>query len=98
MARDTHIYAIGYVAKMIGEPLELLEQIPTNPDNIDYGEMIDVVTGPDQGITAFTSRGVESLQEFIADVRTWDGGIRQFLIDDGCDTEVIERIMIDQPP
>jgi len=97
MARDTHIYAIGHVATMIGEPLELLEQIATNSDNIDYGEMIDVATGPDEGITAFTSRGIESLKEFIADVRTWEGGIRQFLTDDGCDPEMIERIMADEP-
>jgi hypothetical protein len=97
MRRDTHIYAIGYVAKMIGENLELLEQIATNSDNIDYGEMIDVATGPGEGITAFTSRGIESLQEFIADVRTWEGGIRQFLLDDRCDPETIERIMDDEP-
>lgn len=97
MARDTHIYAIGYVATTIGENLELLEQIATNSDNIDYGEMIDVATGPDEGITAFTSRGIESLQEFIADVRTWEGGIRQFLTDDGCDPDVIQRIMAAEP-
>ena len=30
MARDTHVYAIGYVAKMIGENVELLEQIAAN--------------------------------------------------------------------
>ena len=97
MGRDTHIYAIGYVAKMIGENLELLEQIATNSDNIDYGEMIDVATGPDEGLTAFTGRGIESLQEFIADVRTWPGGIRQFLIDQDCDPDMIERIMADEP-
>lgn len=96
MGRDTRIYAIGYVAKMIGENLELLEQIAANSENIDYGEMIDVATGPDRSVTAFTSRGIESLQEFIADVRTWPGGIRQFLIDQGCDPDIIERIMADE--
>ncbi len=97
MGRDTHIYAIGYVAEMIGENLELLEQIATNSDNIDYGEMIDVATGPDMGVTAFTGRGIESLQEFIADVRTWPGGIRQFLTDQDCDPDMIERIMANEP-
>jgi hypothetical protein len=97
MARDTHVYAIGYVAKMIGENVELLEQIAANSDNIDYGEMIHVATGADEGITTFTSRGIQSLQEFIADVRAWEGGIQKLLLDDGCDPEVIERIMLDEP-
>ncbi|MEM8596585.1 MAG: hypothetical protein AAGF76_08975 [Pseudomonadota bacterium] len=97
MGRDTNIYAIGYVAKMIGEHVELLEQIAANSDNIDCGEMFSVAIGPDECITAFTSRGIESLQEFIADVRTWQGGIRQFLLDDGCEPETIERIMAAEP-
>ncbi len=74
MGRDTYVCAIDYVAKRIGENLELLEEIAGNPDNIDYGEMIDVVTGPDKAIIAFTSRGIKNLQEFIADVRTSQGG------------------------
>jgi len=97
MGRDTHIVAIGHVAKMIGENPELLELIAANSDNIDYGEMIYVSTGPDEGFTAFTGRGVESLKEFIADVRTWQGGIRQFLIDEACDPAMIQRIMADEP-
>ena len=68
MGRDTHIVAVRYVATMIGEEPELIEQITNNSDNIDYGEMIYVSTGPGQGLTAFTARGIESLQEFIADV------------------------------
>jgi hypothetical protein len=97
MGRDTHIVVISHVAKMIGENVELLEQITANSDNIDYGEMIYVTTGPDEGITAFTGRGIESLQEFIADVRTWQGGIRQFLIDEGCKPDMIKRIMAEEP-
>ncbi len=92
MGRDTYICAIDYVAKRTGENLELLKVIAKNSDNIDCGEMIDVVTGPDVAITAFTGRGIENLQEFIADVRTWQGGIWQFLVDEGCDPETIERI------
>jgi hypothetical protein len=59
--------------------------------------MIDVATALDSSITAFTGRGIESLQEFIADVRTWHGGIRQFLVDQGCDPDIIERIIADEP-
>jgi len=96
MARVTHAYSIGHVAKMIGESLELIEVVSWTSDNIDYGEMIHVHDGSEEGITTFTDRGIESLQEFLADVRTWNGGIRQFLIDQQCEPEVIERIMANE--
>ena len=97
MVRITHLYTIGHVATMIGENLELLEEIAMNSDNIDYGEMIYVHDGSAEGITAFTERGIECLQEFLTDVRTWPGGIRKFLEDNGCDPDIIDRIMSDQP-
>jgi hypothetical protein len=96
MARQTVFFSIGHVAKKIGENLELLEQVAMNDDNIDYGEMIYVHDGSGEGITAFTERGIESLQEFLVDVRSWQGGIRQFLIDQDCEPDVIERIMADE--
>ena len=97
MARPTHVYTIEYVATLIGENLELLEEIASNSDNIDYGEMIHVYDGTDEGSTTFTDCGIESLQEFLADVRSWEGGVRQFLLDEQCDPEKIERIMADEP-
>ena len=97
MARPTYLFTIGHVAKRIGENLELLEQIAMNSDNIDYGEMVHVYDGTDEGSTTFTDRGIESLQEFLADVRCWEGGVRQFLLDEQCDPEKIERIMADEP-
>lgn len=93
MARVTHVYSINYVAKTIGESLELIEVVSCNADNIDYGEMIHVRTGAEEDLTTFTDRGIESLQEFLADVRTWPGGIRQFLIDQQCEPDLIQRIM-----
>jgi len=96
MGRDTYTYAIDCAAKRIGENLELLEEIAGNSDNIDYGEMIDVVIGPDKAIIAFTSRGIENLQEFIAIVRNSQGGMRQFLIEQNCDPAMIARIMADE--
>jgi hypothetical protein len=30
-------------------------------------------------------------------VRSWEGGVRQFLLDEQCDPEKIERIMADEP-
>lgn len=96
MARDTHLCSIAQVAAMIGENLELIEIVTANPDNIDDGEIVYVHDGTDEGITAFTLRGIESLKEFLADVRTWDGGIRQFLVDCQCEPAVIDRIMAQQ--
>lgn len=65
-------------------------------NNLDYGEMIHIIDETEEGITAFTARGIESLQEFLQDVRSWPGGIRQFLIDQECDPVMIERIVADE--
>ena len=71
MARVTHVYSIDYVAKMIGESLELIEVVSGNADNIDYGEMIHVRTGTKEGLITFTDRGIENLLEFLTNARTW---------------------------
>jgi hypothetical protein len=97
MARSMHIHTIENVAVMIGENLELLREISANSDNIDYGEMVYVHNETEDGTTGFTDGGVECLEELLADIRTWDGGIRQFLVNEQCDPERIERIMADQP-
>ena len=96
MARPTHVYTIEYVATLISENLELIEEVARNSDNIDYGEMIWVDNGTEEGIKAFTDRGIECLQELIADIRTWEGGVREFLRDEQCEPDVIERIMADE--
>ena len=96
MARDTTFYSLAHAATMIGENRELLEVVAANPDDIDYGEMIHIIDGSEEGITPFTARGIESLQEFLQDVRSWPGGIRQFLIDQESNPDLIERIMTDE--
>jgi hypothetical protein len=96
MARDTTFCSLAHAATMIGENRELLEVVAANPDDIDYGEMIHIIDGTEEGITAFTARGIESLQEFLQDVRSWPGGIRQFLIDQESNPDLIERIMTDE--
>jgi hypothetical protein len=96
MAQPTHVCTVGYVATLIGENLELLREVASNSDNIDHGEMIHVDDGTDEGITTFTDRGIERLQEFLADVRSWQGGVQRFLVDCQCDSEKIERIMADE--
>ena len=96
MVRVTHVHTIDEVARRIGENLELIEIVSANSDNIDYGEMIWVDDGTEEGIKTFTDRGIECLQELLADIRTWKGGIREFLRDEQCDTKVIESIMADE--
>lgn len=96
MGRFTHLLALDEVARRIGENRELIEIVSANSDNIDYGEMIWVDNGTEEGIKAFTDRGIECLQELIADIRTWEGGVREFLRDEQCEPDVIERIMADE--
>ena len=96
MARVTHLLALDEVARRIRENRELIEIVSANSDNIDYGEMIWVDNGTEEGIKAFTDRGIECLQELIADIRTWEGGVREFLRDEQCEPDVIERIMADE--
>ncbi|MDP5309024.1 hypothetical protein [Paracoccus spongiarum] len=93
MARVTQVVTIDEVARQIGENLELIELVSANSDNVDYGETIWVDNGTDEGITIFTDRGIECLRELLADIRTWDGGILEFLQDEKCEPDVIERIM-----
>lgn len=96
MARSKTIYTLKEVAGMIGENLELLEEVTSNSDNIAEGEMVHVSDGSEYGTRGLTADGVEGLQELIADIRTWNGGIRQFLVDEQCDPELIERVMADE--
>lgn len=96
MARVTHLLALDEVARRIGENRELIEIVSANSDNIDYGEMIWVDDGTEEGIKTFTDRGIECLQELLADIRTWKGGIREFLRDEHCDPKVIESIMANE--
>lgn len=93
MARVTHLRTIVEVARRTGENLELIEVVSANSDNIDDGEMIWIDDGTEEGIRAFTDRGSECLQELLADIRSWDGGTREFLRYEQCEPDLIERIM-----
>lgn len=42
MARPKHVYTIDYVATLI---LELLQEVASNSDNIDYGQVIHAHDG-----------------------------------------------------
>ncbi len=93
MGSRDQIYTIAAAAKLIGENAELVEEVIANPDNVDHGEIIHLNDGTEDGVTGLTSRGIECVAELLAEIRTWPGGIRQFLIDEHCDPEIIERIM-----
>lgn len=93
MARSRFIYTLTEVASMIGENLELIEEVTANSDNIAEGELVYVRDGSEDGTKGLTESGIDDLRSLLADIRTWDGGIRQFLLDEQCDPEMIERVM-----
>ncbi|WP_392712662.1 hypothetical protein [Rhizobium ruizarguesonis] len=96
MSRSRFICTLKEVAVMIGENLELLEEVTANSDNIAEGELVYVRDGSEDGTKGLTENGIDDLRDLLADIRTWDGGIRQFLVDEQCDPEMIERVMADE--
>jgi len=96
MARSRFIYTLKEVAAMIGENLELIEEVTANSDNIAEGELVYIRDGSEDGTRGLTENGIDDLQNLLADIRTWDGGIRQFLTDEQCDPEMIDRVMVDE--
>ncbi len=96
MARSRFIYTLKEVASMIGENLELIEEVTANSDNIAEGELVYVRDGNEDGTKGLTESGIDDLRSLLADIRTWDGGIRQFLFDEQCDPEMIKRVMTDE--
>lgn len=84
------------IAGMISENLELIEEITANSDNISESELVYVSDGSEDGTKGLTENGIEELQSLLADIRTWDGGIPEFLIETQCDPEIIDRIMVDE--
>lgn len=81
---------------MIGEKLELIEEVTANSDNIAEGELVYVCDGSEDGTKGLTENGIDDLRDLLADIRRWDGGIRQFLVDEQCDLEMIEHVMADE--
>ena len=94
MARSRFIYTLKEVASMIGENLELIEEVTANSDNIAEGELVYVRDGSEDGTKGLTENGIDDLQSLLADIWTWDGGIRQFFVDEQCDPEMIDRVMV----
>lgn len=85
MAAITSLSTLDYVAKMLDEDVELLEAIVSNDDNLTYGAIISVYTGPDEAITALTDHGIDELTDMLADARlttrTWHDFLDAFVND-----------------
>ena len=69
MAAMTHVCTIDYIAKMLGEDVELLKAIIANDDNLTYGNIVSVYLGPDKAISALTDDGMEELTDMIRAAR-----------------------------
>lgn len=63
MAAITHVFTIARVAEMLGEHEDLLHQICIDMEPEDG--VIQVYGADDDGITAFTDFGVETLRELL---------------------------------
>jgi hypothetical protein len=92
MAAVTHVCTLDYVARMLGEDPELLEAIVYNDDNLSYGSIISVYTGPDDTITALTDDGIDELRDMLRDARITTDTWHAFLDDFVDDAELVARI------
>lgn len=97
MAVVTHVCTIGYVAKMLGEDVELLEAIISNDDNLTYGNIVSVYAGADETVAALTDDGIEELEDMIRDARITTKTWHEFLEDFVDDAELVARIKAKSP-
>jgi len=91
------VYALEYVATLLGEDLEMLEAIVSNDDNLTYGSIVSVCTGPDESSTSLTDDGVDELNRMITCARRspaeWDEFLETFV----GDQEIINRVKAQNP-
>jgi len=92
MAAVTHVCTIDYVAKMLGEDVDLLDAIISNDDNLTYGNIVRVYFGPDKTISALTDDGIEELTDMIRAARITTKTWHEFLGDFVDDADLVCRI------
>jgi hypothetical protein len=97
MAAVTYVCTIDYVAKMLGEDVELLEAIIANDDNLTYGNIVSVYLGPGETISALTNDGIEELKDMIRAARITAKTWHKFLDDFVDDADLVSRIMAQSP-
>lgn len=95
MARARIIYTLKHIAEMIGENLELLKEVTANSEISARANCFMSATAANTARRPERERRARA-QNLLADIRTWDGGIRQFLVDEQCDPDVVERVMADE--
>ena len=81
----------------VDEDLELLEAIVWNDDNLTYGSIVTVHTGPDEANTALTDDGIEELTDMLRDARITTESWHEFLDDFVHDAELVARIKAQSP-
>ncbi|MBW6426142.1 hypothetical protein KX729_32850 [Rhizobium sp. XQZ8] len=81
MATITYVFTLDHVAKMLGEDLELLQAIVSNPDNLAYGSIISVIEGDDASVTALTDDGIDELTHMLSEARRCPATWAEFLDD-----------------
>ena len=92
MAETTYVCALTQVASQWGEDLDLLEAIVSNDDNLSYGSIVSVQTGPDDYITALTEDGIEELRDMLASARVSVEEWHSFLEDFVDDPDIVARV------
>ena len=97
MATASQIYTLEYVAIMLGEDPEMLAAIVSNEDNLTYGRIVTVCTGPDEILMALTGDGVDELGGMIAQARRSTDEWDQFLDDFVDDPDIITRVKAQTP-
>jgi len=97
MATITYVFTINQVAEMLGEDLQLLQVIVRNSDNLTYGNIISVVTGDDEAITALTDHGIDELNQMLSTARRSPEAWNEFLDSFVDDEELIARVKAKSP-
>ena len=97
MATVSHVCTLDCVAKMLGEDPELIQAIVYNDDNLTYGSIISVYTGPEDTITALTDDGIDELKDMLRDARITPETWNAFLDDFVDDAELVARIKARSP-
>jgi hypothetical protein len=70
MAVVSHVFMLDYVAGMLGEHPDLIDAIVSNPDNLTYGSIITISSGPEDYCTAITADAIDELRDLHADNRS----------------------------
>jgi hypothetical protein len=91
------VYALEYVSTLLGEDLEMLEAIVSNDDNLTYGSIVSVCTGPDESSTSLTDDGVDELSRMITCARRSPAKWAEFLESFVGDQEIINRVKAQNP-